>query len=428
MRTFVFLAIVTFFGAVATVSAITEISFPIAELGNCADESSCFAYCDEPTNFDACMSFASSNGLADEEDISKYERTKQTLEQGSGPGGCTTATECESYCSDVNNIDTCIAFAEERGFINEEEIEEAKKVKAALDAGVQLPGGCTSKQSCESYCENPSNMEECFAFAEKAGIIKDDEREEATKALELMKSGQTPGGCTSRASCESYCSSEENQDECVEFGARTGRIPEDEQKKMKEMREKMEEMNENRMDEFNEETENYDVNKIQDEIDEYKIEEYPEEMQYYDDDEEREEERDFFFDQEPRSVEESGISEHESDDDLQSYEDYDTRYDSDMNNITQGEAEDGVTHEEYDSRYDDSEYNTDYENRDENYQYKNEHEGDSADYSQDITVEQPGNITTPENMYENNFQTEQRSYINRLLNRAVTNVRNILAI
>jgi len=128
----------------------------------------------------------------------------------------------ESYCEDVNNIEECLAFAERHNMLPKEELKEARQVAKALREGAELPGGCTSKQSCETYCEDGAHIEECIAFAEKAGFIDDDELEEIQKILPLMKSGQMPGGCTSKDQCEEYCEDDSHIIECVAFAEKAG--------------------------------------------------------------------------------------------------------------------------------------------------------------------------------------------------------------
>lgn len=39
-----------------------EITFPIAELGNCGSQGECAAYCDLPENMPACLDFAEAHG------------------------------------------------------------------------------------------------------------------------------------------------------------------------------------------------------------------------------------------------------------------------------------------------------------------------------------------------------------------------------
>ena len=58
--------------------AALEISYPVAEVGNCADKAACKTYCDEPANIDACLSFAEKNNLMSKEEIKVAKNFKKT--------------------------------------------------------------------------------------------------------------------------------------------------------------------------------------------------------------------------------------------------------------------------------------------------------------------------------------------------------------
>src|SRR3989338_1476106 len=125
---------------------ISEISYPVVELDNCADKASCKAYCDKTENVDACLSFAEKNNLMQKEEIDtarKFQDTGMT-----GPGGCKGKDKCDTYCSDSIHIDECITFAEKNGLMSGEELSEAKKVQAAIAKGIKPPA-CGGKKSCE---------------------------------------------------------------------------------------------------------------------------------------------------------------------------------------------------------------------------------------------------------------------------------------
>jgi len=205
----------------AEASSIDDIVFPIAELGSCGDKSECKSYCDDIDHADECIAFAEEHNLMNDREL---KDAKEYVNKGirSGPGNCTTHGECENYCEDTANIDECLAFAEDHDIIPKEELKEARKIAKALHDGAQLPGGCTSKQSCETYCEEGAHIEECVAFAEKAGFMDEREIEEMKKILPLMKSGQMPGGCTSKQSCEAYCEDDSHINECVAFAEKAG--------------------------------------------------------------------------------------------------------------------------------------------------------------------------------------------------------------
>ena len=211
-------------------SSKDDIVYPVAELGNCSGEQKCMAYCDQPKNMKACLAFAEKHNLFSAEELAK---AKKFLEIGdAGPGGCANAIECENYCNNINHIDECLAFAEERGFMEPDELEEARAVQRALAGGAQLPGGCTNKDSCEAYCQTSNHMKECIEFAEKAGFIPPEELAEAKKVLVAIERGITPPPCMGREECDAYCSEPEHFEGCMTFAAAAGLIPEDEIEEM----------------------------------------------------------------------------------------------------------------------------------------------------------------------------------------------------
>ncbi|MBI4094223.1 MAG: hypothetical protein HY436_00250 [Candidatus Liptonbacteria bacterium] len=204
------------------------IAFPVAELGGCRNKQECKTFCDSPANMQACISFAKAHGLMNDEEAAHAERFAERMRTNAGPGGCNSPQSCEAYCSDVTHIEECIAFAEAHG-IRDRHIEEARKIRAHLALGRTLPGGCTSKESCEVYCSDLTHMDECIAFAEQVGLeLHGDEDfgpkrpEDLRRIAELMKRGETPGGCTSKAACETYCSDEAHFTECVAFAEKAG--------------------------------------------------------------------------------------------------------------------------------------------------------------------------------------------------------------
>ena len=205
----------------------SEIVFPVMELGGCSDKAECFAYCELDENATQCLAFAKKYQLLPEEEIRISEKV---LGVKGGPGGCNSKASCENYCDDVANIETCVAFAEENGLMKGKDLEEAKKVRAIIQSGKKMPGDCRNKNACENYCQNPDHMEECLAFAEESGFFPPEEIEQAKKFMPLMKSGETPGGCKSKDECEAYCESDEHFDECISFAEKHGMIHEEERK------------------------------------------------------------------------------------------------------------------------------------------------------------------------------------------------------
>lgn len=206
------------FAAASVYAQVASITYPVGELGNCASKDACRAYCDDLTHANLCASFAEAHGLMSEEEADQLRAFG-----GTGPGGCTTKDSCEAYCENVAHINECLAFAEKHDMMSSEELEDARGVARALAQGAKLPGGCTSKASCESYCEDMSHMNECIAFAEQAGFMKGEELAEAKKMASFVEAGgKTPGNCRGEAACKAYCEVEEHMTECAEFAVEAG--------------------------------------------------------------------------------------------------------------------------------------------------------------------------------------------------------------
>ncbi len=216
-------------------STIQGITFPVEELGNCSDEKDCRAYCDKSDNMLSCIAFAKDHGLMNQKDVKRAQEFAQALQSGGGPGGCTSPNQCEELCSNLNNLETCVAFAEKNG-IKDEHFDQAKKILKHIQSGGQTPGGCNSKDECQNYCGEFSHAQECFDFAKAAGItqikgavnVSNSEQnptlDQLQKLSELAKTGETPGGCTSKDTCEEYCKNQAHRDECVAFGVKAGFI------------------------------------------------------------------------------------------------------------------------------------------------------------------------------------------------------------
>jgi hypothetical protein len=196
------------------------ITYPVLELGNCANQNECRAYCNDPANMSVCIAFAESRGLMNNEEGARARTFAERLQAGGTPGGCTSAASCEAYCSDITRIEECLSFAEGEGF-DVPDIEEAKKIRRHLAGGGTMPGGCISRQSCEAYCTNFDHVDECIAFARTVGLEIDEELP-PPEALELMKRGETPGGCRSREACEAYCQNPDNFETCIAFAEKAG--------------------------------------------------------------------------------------------------------------------------------------------------------------------------------------------------------------
>lgn len=203
----------------ATAQNVSNVQYPVEELGNCKNKAACKAYCDAADHMQACIAFAKKNKLMSTREI---ETAEKFIAAGSkGPGGCLGKDECESFCDDMAHINECVAFAEKNGLMPQQELEEAKKIQSAIQRGVKPPA-CKNKKSCDLYCSQADHMEECMAFAEAAGFMKEEELTEAKKVLSAIKSGVKPPACRGKEECDAYCGEEGHFEECIAFAEAAG--------------------------------------------------------------------------------------------------------------------------------------------------------------------------------------------------------------
>ncbi len=201
---------------------IEDVEYPVEELGGCASKEECKAYCNELENIEKCINFGEKNGIISKKEA---EEGRRFSEAGitEGPGGCKGNRECKNYCDNPNNIKECITFAQKHNIMPPEEIEEAKKILQALEKGAKMPGGCTQKETCEAYCEDPAHIEECVSFALAAGFMNEEEAEMVKKT-----GGKGPGGCRGKKECDAFCDNPNNMEVCMEFAIEYDIMPPEE--------------------------------------------------------------------------------------------------------------------------------------------------------------------------------------------------------
>ncbi|MBU2082010.1 hypothetical protein KKH14_01130 [Patescibacteria group bacterium] len=210
---------------IGSVVLAQNIQFPIEELGNCEDKSACKSYCDKSENTEACVAFAEKNNLMSKEKIGLAR--KFMAMESKGPGGCNGRDECNNFCNNIANIDECVAFSEKNNLMPPGELEEARKVQAAIRRGVKPPP-CGNKKQCDVYCEESEHMEECIAFGVEAGFIQGKELEDVQKMLAAVKRGIKPPPCRGKEACDAYCSSPDNMEVCMNFAMEAGFMSENE--------------------------------------------------------------------------------------------------------------------------------------------------------------------------------------------------------
>lgn len=215
----VFLVVFLTTSAIFAQNNLESIQFPITELGNCESREQCEAFCELEENMIACVNFAEEHGLMSSEEA---QRARKMAEFGvtSGPGGCQGEQECKTYCDNPSHIRECILFAKEHNLMPPEELQEAEMILKALEKGAKLPGGCTNKEQCETYCEDLDHIQECVAFAEAVGFISKQEVEMIRKT-----GGKGPGGCRGKNECENYCNDPGHMEECINFAIEYNLMP-----------------------------------------------------------------------------------------------------------------------------------------------------------------------------------------------------------
>lgn len=205
-------------------STLSKITYPIAELGSCASQQECQTYCSKASNYSKCAAFAQKVGLTVEVSDDK-KGVFAAMQKGEGPGGCKDEASCRKYCESTNidNIKECLAFAEKFNLVSPDELKEMRQMAAVKQTGAKFPGNCKTKESCLAYCENSTHQVECMEFAQKAGFIPNEDAGAISKILPYLKSGgKVPGGCTTKESCDAYCASDTHTNECMDFAVKAG--------------------------------------------------------------------------------------------------------------------------------------------------------------------------------------------------------------
>ncbi|MEK9154508.1 MAG: hypothetical protein AAB596_00305 [Patescibacteria group bacterium] len=189
----------------------------------CKNKKECETFCDNPNNMEVCLNFAEENDLISEEELREARLVAKTVKEGATlPGGCKNKKDCELYCDNSEHMEECLAFAEQAGFMPEKELKEAKKAMKAIKSGINPPGNCRGRKECDVYCSESIHMEECFNFAVAAGFIEEKEVEEARRIMPLMIAGEMPGDCRGKEECEAYCEDGTHSEECANFAIKAG--------------------------------------------------------------------------------------------------------------------------------------------------------------------------------------------------------------
>ncbi len=142
-----------------------NITFPVAELGNCIDFVSCKAYCDDITHTDACVAYAKNKGFYQPNPLETNKQ--QILAAAQNILGCDSVSSCIAFCQIPTNITACTEFAQKYNLPagNVSKLSSASTLQQAQE---QL--GCNSAATCKTFCEDKANEQKCTAFAQSIGL------------------------------------------------------------------------------------------------------------------------------------------------------------------------------------------------------------------------------------------------------------------
>ena len=189
--------------------------------GGCTGKEACEEYCNDISRIDECVSFAEKNNLIPPQELAEAKKVQAAIKRGVKPPHCGNKKQCDVYCNESAHMEECITFGTEAGFIQGKELEDAQKMLAALKKGVKPPP-CNGKEACDEYCSNPDNMEVCMNFAMEAGFMSEQEKQDSQKMLQALKKGVKPPACKGKEECDVYCSEESHLEECMKFAEAAG--------------------------------------------------------------------------------------------------------------------------------------------------------------------------------------------------------------
>lgn len=195
---------------------LTQYPDGITELGGCNSKEACRQYCAVEENRDACLDFAQSHQLVDQERANAIRSARKSIKAEGGPGGCDSAKSCREYCQE--NGETCDNYLEENNLVSKERVERIKQRRLSRNnpddksfEPIANLGGCDSREACKAFCSQQENKTTCIQYAEDNNLLP----AQAADRAKMILAGKGPGGCNSANSCKQYC--EENAEECQSF-------------------------------------------------------------------------------------------------------------------------------------------------------------------------------------------------------------------
>lgn len=125
-------------------------------------------------------------------------------------GNCSSAQDCKTYCDDPTHLDACIAYAKEKGFYKEDTLDSNQ---ATILAAAKTALGCDSLDSCRTFCQQSVNAAKCSAFAAAHNLRGGN----STLNNTALQKAQQVLGCDSEDSCRTFCQQDANKTKCAAF-------------------------------------------------------------------------------------------------------------------------------------------------------------------------------------------------------------------
>ena len=195
------------FGANIALAQKDQITFPIAELGNCNNVQTCKVYCEQIENREACITFAKSKGFYK----SKVEKKQvELLELAKTELGCETFNSCKLFCNQQENYTRCQQFAQKHGLATPPSTQDQELLSKA-----QQNLNCSSAEECKALCDQQENYTKCAALIQDQ--VTPDERAMFEKYKPLIKEYL---GCGSIVTCMAFCINPLNNSKCQELAER----------------------------------------------------------------------------------------------------------------------------------------------------------------------------------------------------------------
>src|SRR3989344_3165095 len=141
------------------------LAFPIPELGDCADMGTCMSYCEDPVNHASCVTYAQEKGFY--EDDPTLAPTDDLLTAAQEELGCDSKESCQAFCADAANQTACHDFAADHAIPGGYVVDPEKE---AILAAAETALGCDSYAGCLDFCADPANAAQCTSFADQVGL------------------------------------------------------------------------------------------------------------------------------------------------------------------------------------------------------------------------------------------------------------------